>query len=386
MKTSFHFPNEQPVQAYNRLLRLMQNNSQIIFDSMQEITQNRSNPFSPPNHPDEFDQKHEEIRRLLSFGSILSGLNVVMELMEAIGRRVQTRQDLIGLTEDQVFEELFLETSTSVLVKLNRAFRWSAVWEVTSPIQGEDDRIKVAVEFYNSEWGEIVPKYVVDYINAAILSYENSVHGPAAALLSIAIEATLRDVLRTRGYAFQPGATRVDVYSYCNAEVRAEGNAYKVYFPEPMPRSPAEFHIPEDRDSLNIQVRRKIHRGRTDLLMIVPESLIHHWSSDEIKRPAERCVNGLREALDIARNEERFLTARDLPEDFDEVILKVRNNLIHLSGQALETSLNAIDPSGETTLGDFLNDTKMIYDLIVNVPYFINRKYVELREDGHLSP
>lgn len=76
----------------------------------------------------------------------------------------------------------------------------------------------------------------------------------------------------------------------------------------------------------------------------------------------------------------------DLPTDLDEVIQVVRNNLVHLSGQALTTPLTAIDPSGGFTLEDFLSDPRKVYDLIIGVPRFINKQYVELRRAGHLAP
>jgi hypothetical protein len=389
MRTSFHFPQDQPVQAYDRLCDSLQGNERILFDAMVEVTRDRNNSFIAPANPGEYIQKHEEIRSLLSYRRLLGGLDTIFDLMEVVGNRIQTAGNLVGLTTDQVFDVLFLETSDpNVSVRLNRDLRWSAVWGLSSPIQGGDERSEIALEVYSSDWGEVVPKYVVDYINMAVYAHEQCLYGPAVALISIAIEATLRDVLEVRGFSFNPGASVVDIYSYSDAQVGVDGNGYTVSFLQPMPKSPAEFLTSTGGNPfVEISVRRKFNQRREfDLLVRAKPCLIDHWSRDDIQQPAQPRVNGLGEALDIARNQEGFLTPIDLPTDFDEVIQLVRNNLIHLSGEALTTSLNAVDPTGNTSLGDFLEDREMIYDLVVNVPRFINTQYIELRQAGHLNP
>jgi hypothetical protein len=86
----------------------------------------------------------------------------------------------------------------------------------------------------------------------------------------------------------------------------------------------------------------------------------------------------LGEALDIARKKEGFLTPDLLPTDFDEVIKIVRNNLIHLSSEALNTPLNNLDPTGEFNLGTFIERADCVYDLLRNISIFINEQYIQL--------
>jgi len=378
------------MEAYDRVQNLLRGNEEIVFESMAEVTRDRPNPFVPPADPGEFDQKHAEIRSLLGYRRVLRGLDTAVSLMEEVGRRVQATGGLVGLTTDEVLDAIFLQPSDSnVSVRLNQDLRWAARWAVSSPIQGDDEKTSVFLEIHSSDWGEVVPTYVTEYINIAIYAYEQRVYGPAIALLSIAIEATLRDVLETRGYTYGPGAPSVDIYSCADAEVSVEANSYTVTFRQPMPRAPARFLQSTGGDpTVEIRVRRVINRrrGRVDLSVIVPHCLVNHWSSDNVEQPAQRRVNGLGEALDIARNQEQLLTPNDLPTDLDEVIKLVRNNLIHLSGQTLNTPLYALDPAGDFSLGDFLDDPEMVHDLIANVPRFINRQYVELRRAGHLAP
>jgi hypothetical protein len=103
--------------------------------------------------------------------------------------------------------------------------------------------------------------------------------------------------------------------------------------------------------------------------------------------PGRRSVTGLGAALDIARNTERCLTPAHLPLDFDSVLKAVRNNLIHLSGDALATPLQEFDDQlagGGFTLRHFLEREDMLLDFVTTIPRFVNEQYLQLRRDGKL--
>jgi hypothetical protein len=214
----------------------------------------------------------------------------------------------------------------------------------------------------------------------------------AMALLSIAAEATLRDVLTSRGYSFVHGASSIDVYAYCDARVTADvtGGRYVIEFVDAMPRAVSDFTTSFATEPVNIQVRRVLKdksNKRIDLHILAPKPLHEHWSQDTIATPAARTVGGLGEALDIARHREQCVTAEDLAEDFDEVLQAVRNNLVHLSKSALNTALpqyDFLDSSGNFTLRDFLANEGLVHDFIVTVPRFITEQYVKLRQGGTL--
>lgn len=136
----------------------------------------------------------------------------------------------------------------------------------------------------------------------------------------------------------------------------------------------------EGQENVDIRIKREFNnrKNRFDLTVNIPEYLLDYLSSDRIIQPAQRRVNNLEEALNIARNVEGFLTPDILPVDVDAVIKVVRNKLIHLSGEALETILPSYDPEGNFTLKDFINDSNLVYDLIYNIPYFINKQYLSI--------
>ncbi|GHO98795.1 hypothetical protein KSF_088430 [Reticulibacter mediterranei] len=117
--------------------------------------------------------------------------------------------------------------------------------------------------------------------------------------------------------------------------------------------------------------------------MINPQDLVDYWSSNTVIQPAaaNEPISGLGKALEIARHKEKFLDPTILPEEFDGVIRLVRNNLVHLSGEALNTHLRMFDyRSAEKhyTLQNFLSDQELVFDFIRNVPRFITDPYNKL--------
>jgi hypothetical protein len=81
------------------------------------------------------------------------------------------------------------------------------------------------------------------------------------------------------------------------------------------------------------------------------------------------------------------LTPAHLPLDFDSVLKAVRNNLIHLSGDALATPLQEFDDQlagGGFTLRHFLEREDMLLDFVTTIPRFVNEQYLQLRRDGKL--
>lgn len=108
-----------------------------------------------------------------------------------------------------------------------------------------------------------------------------------------------------------------------------------------------------------------------------------------ISRRNPKYISGLGTALANARTVELFLTPADLPADLDDVIKPIRNNLVHLSGDAFNTRLPYLDTHNgvsEFTLGDFIKDPVLVHDLLQGVSFVIEKIYCDLRASGHLIP
>jgi hypothetical protein len=193
-------------------------------------------------------------------------------------------------------------------------------------------------------------------------------YSAALALISITVEATLRDILATRGYSFVPGASSADQYEWVDLQVDVDSSSSHFIV-----HTPGTVAIPPSRFGFELVIRS-------------PE-LIDHWSSSTIAQAGQLTLSGLGTALNIARNRENIISPEDLTPDFDAVITAVRNNLIHLSGTALDTHLpdyDPLSPGRNYTLRDFLKSSEMVFDIVKNVPQFTNQQYLRLRQQGIL--
>jgi hypothetical protein len=369
--------------VYQSLRDLLRGNERIIFDSMAFITAGQKRPFVVPTDSSEYDQKHEEIEAMLEAADIRNKRGMSLRLMGDIWRRTKSEADkLPGDVVEGVRKAIKFDTiGKETLIGLSPDLKWEASWNIKhrSLVHSET----IALEIYNSDLKEIVPEYVVEYAGSAIYAYQQNMNATAAALLTIAVEATLRDVLRKHGYSFTPGAVPVDSFKYTDADVSISGNSYVLTFSEPSLKPPADLHISSGGTaSLNIRVRRYINakkQGRVDLYVLVPDYLIDHWSVSDVDKPANlKNIGGLGQALNTARD--IFLLPSKLPVDLDDVILRVRNNLIHLSEETLDKRLDIEDDNGnQMTLRQFLEDPWTMFSFVTYVLRFVNDTYVELR-------
>ena len=309
MKLPFNIPSDSLIETYGKVRERLDGHDTLIFDAMVAITSGR-NAFIPPSGPYEYPQKHEEIRTRLRYPHALQAIQTAMLLLENILKQVEPLGGIGGHSTNDFLDIMFFRTSSRpVIFFLNADMHWAAGWTVELRAPRVYDQRKIALEVHDHTWGEIVPSYLVPYIHTALDAYQEGLHGVAVALLSIAVEATLRDVLITKGYTFDRFASSEDIFAYAKAEVYEVGGNYSLVFQQPMPKSPADFSSVFGGRSVEIEVRRAINtrKKRIDLAIKAPDSLADFWSSQAIIQRAQKKVNGLGEALDIARNKERFL-------------------------------------------------------------------------------
>ena len=303
-----HIPSESFRTTYETMKRLLDGNEQLVFDAMAEITQRSQNQFISTNDPSQFERKYREMERRFVFRSTLAGVEICLNMMARVYEEVVSGGSVDQLQPHALLGVLVFETNRDFQIRLSESLCWAIVWtaELNTPRISEE--FEIAVDIHRREWGQVVPVYVVEYLDSAISAYNRGMYAAALALLSIVVEATLRGILSTIGYTFQAQA-------------------------------------------------------------------------------AKRRVRGLGAALDIARTQERIIAEEDLTPDFDGVIQAVRNNLVHLSSDALNTHLPDYDnltPGRQYLLRDFLRSPEMVFDLVNNVPQFVNEQYFRLRQTGHL--
>lgn len=385
MRLLSQIPPGSALPVYQSLRDLLRGNEQIIFDSMAFVSAGQKKPFVGPADSSEYEPKHVEIEAMLRTADIRRWRGLPLRLMGEICRRTDAEAaKLPGGVVQGVRKTIKFDTAGGeASIEISQTSNWEASWDVRHRSLAHSE--KIALEIYTADLKEVVPDYVVEYAGSAIHAYRQNMNATAAALLSIAVEATLRDVLIERGYTFTPGTLPVDSFKYTDAGVTVSGNSYVLTFREPRLKPASDLHSSSGgAASTEIQVRRYINPkngGRVDLYVLAPDYLIDHWSISDVDKPGNpKNVGGLGQALKIARDVEKFLLPTRLPLDLDEVILTVRNNLIHLSGETLTKRLEIEDEDGnQVTLRQFLEDPWTMFAFVTNVLRFINETYVELR-------
>jgi len=374
------------VVVYEVVRELLRGNEDILFDSMTVATATQTQPFAPPSDATERDQKLVEIRAKLQTAQLHSNRGKVsLTFMREVARRIREQADRLPTNiVDGVINAIHFEVpGKDATIELTSNLNWQISWTIKHRVL--DDLEKLSLDVFDAQLREIVPDYVIEYANTAILAYGQNMNATSAALLSIALEATLRDVLSNRGYSYVAGALPVDTFKYTEADVSVVGAAYSLTFRDPNLKPPADFQTSSGGlSSVEISLRRYLNAknaGRVDLYVRAPACLIDHWSPSDVVQPANlKNIGGLGQALRIAREVEKFLQPSKLPVELDDVLLSVRNNLIHLSEDTLETQLSLEgEDNRPMTLRQFLGDPWTMSSFVTTVVRFVNDSYVELK-------
>lgn len=382
MNLLFHIPPKSILDTYMNVKSILSGNDTYIFTSMSEVAICMASIFNSPVNPGEYNLKHREIESKFSYTRTLRGLESALRLMSEIVKQIQSVGGIPGLDINNLLDAIAFETNVpDVRIILTNERCYAVEWTINFDYKGIKDKYKILLELYDDRWGEIVPSYIVQYVHSAISAYLQGMNAVSIALISIAVEATLRDVLVSKGYSFDPRANSYDIYSYEDAIIGVDGNYYTLSFSNAMPKPVSDFQNSNGGQvNATVKIKREYNasKNRFELTVKDCDNLLDHLSSNQVIQTARKRVNSLEEALNIARNVEHFLAPDILAEDFDEVIKIVRNKLVHLSGEALETPILTFDPSGGFKLRDFIDNSIYVYDLISNVPIFINKQYKQL--------
>jgi len=389
MKYPVHVNGMVLVRTLDTVLELLGSSQHILFAAMDRLTATTSAHVVAPTDPAEFGKKRNEIARILQSPMMLRGLELALQLFEEVYRNVDEQGGVPGYRPQDLLDRLRIETDQpDEIISLSTDMRWIVEWPVRSLADGPETRM--SCEWFARPWGAVVPPYIVNYLSSAATARRQKRNDAAVALLSIAAEATLRDVLSSHGYSFTHGAVSKDVYAYSHAQVTADTatGTYIVKFHDTMPLGVTEFSDSFADGPVEIKLKRVLKNmsgTRIDLNIVAPNPLYQHWTTETVERPGEPTVGGLGAALDIARNELSCVTAEDLALDFDEVLQAVRNNLVHLSGAAPDTPLphfNFIKTG--FTLRDFLATDLLVQDFVAAISRFVTAQYVKLRHSGTL--
>jgi hypothetical protein len=304
------------------------------------------------------------------------GRKVLILLIEELHKDL-IANGMLGVTMNDFCNISSLELDNGVATKFLPNGHWNLEWVVSST-QG-DEKIILPLRQINITTNDIVPSYIVQYVNQSIVAYNNENYLTALSLISIALEGTLRDALSENGYTYTHGAQSFDSYEIRTAEVSNTQNGFNLEFQNAMPRHHNDFlSEPNENPPHYVRIKR-INKYNKWILEIRDVNYIKDfWSSDVVAQAGQINISGLGTALNVARDvtKANILDAIILPDDIDEVIQQVRNNLIHLSGDAMTNPIAAVNMS----LEDFASDQARVFDTIWSICGAIDKLYSKIAD------
>lgn len=364
--------NNQLTDCFQRLVTLFENDKRKILEATERATGGQITPYTITAAP--VDDQITVIKRRIMRTADKDGqhllIRIVEELFDSLGV-----DGAVGVTGETFLNAIYFDFDDRSMIKYLRSNDW--IWQWNLSVDVNELEINIGIRNKDFAPPEIVPDYVLQYIQQAIIAFNNSRNAAALALMSIALEGTLRDALADRGYTYTYGAPTQDVYELVNMQVFPDPHGFKVQFPTPMPITHTLFLSNAGDPPHNTCRIKRINRNGTTFLEIRDAAnLLDYWSSSTVVTPGTMNISGLGAAINIARNSATFLSDIDLPNDLDDVIQNVRNNLIHLSNSAL---LELVDTSsGRIPLGDFIKDKNKVSDTVLSIAEAINSIYGRL--------
>jgi len=302
------------------------------------------------------------------------GQKLLVKIIEYLYEDLQSN-GAIGVTDNSFFEHTKITLPDGSEIQYKAIKKWHWVWKLQ--VDSNPGLVDLDIRTGNTIPGEIVPEYILQYIQQSVAAFKGGKHAVAMALMTIALEGTLRDALHTKGYTYQYGAPSQDVYELKEINIHKDPSGYKVTFPNLMPQSHADY-LSALGDPLYKTFRiKRVKKANGNYILEIRgvTDLLDYWSSDQVTATGTRQVSGLGAALDIGRNHLGIITAIDMPEDLDQPIQSVRNNLIHLSGNSMTEIVQQDLDGNNISLKDFLQNKNRVFDAVCTIGDTINTIY-----------
>ena len=300
------------------------------------------------------------------------GRNVLIKLIEELQFDLNSNGGAVGVNGNEFLSLCSVNIDNELKIKLNNNCRWIIEWEI--PSQEGLEIISLPIRDRTISEADIVPSYIIQYVHQSIVAYRNKNYLTSLSLISIALEGTLRDILEVKGFSYSQGTPSEDVYELTNMEVSQDNDGYKVRFPGVVPNVFSDFLIEAGAISpCNIRLKRICRRGKWYIEIRDVDYIKDFWTSNVITQQGQKNIGGLGTALKVARNEAAVLDNSILPDDMDEVIQQVRNNLIHLSGNAITKVISSVGLS----LDEFTKNQARVFDSIWSIIGTIETLYLK---------
>jgi hypothetical protein len=265
--------------------------------------------------------------------------------------------------------------------------RWQIGWLTHA---GDDNRGDlIALDWYHPPLREgvpIVPVAIIDYIAGCIIMLRGGLVLPAAAVLSIALEAVLWSALALKGIS----RLGTDIkYRAVEWELVKRSAVLLVKVTGAAKGLDSLGKVTENYPpTFTFDVRRmQSGEGQQQVVLQakVDAELVDFLTSDEEERQGEKAQHGLSVALERSRSEQVDVV-KGIPAEMDKMLVPLRNNVIHL---ALDGDLYEPIPviGNEITTLDQLRESEVwIRTLLPWIMEIINSVYAEQIEKRYGSP
>ena len=359
------------VDKFDNILSIYCGDKIKLLEAAQRATAGEPNSFivSPNDIDSQIDLLRSRMHRTAdNYGQCLL-IKLIEELYDNLlstGAIGVSDQDFIGSTIINLEDNSHIKYLTSKI--------W--IWDWNIEVEGSSRQISQSIRGKNNASTVIVKDYILQYVQQAINAYRYRRPAAALSLMSIALEGTLRDALKVKGYTYTFGTPSQDIYDLSDMQIIGLSDGYKVIFPSSMPKDHNDFlNTSTSPSHLNVKIKRIKKYGDNYLEIRNVDDLIDFWSSNNIIQAGQIQIGGLGKAIDISRNTANILSVNDLPPDLDKVIQAVRNNLIHLSGSAMDEVVMKNHENIDITLGDFLENKNRVFDAVCTIGGTINTLY-----------
>jgi len=375
MKSLPNIPRKKIIEVYEEFVQLYSGAQTELLKAAERALSSDPNPFNIVAGASVSSQL-DEIKNRMQRSAFNYGRNLLISWIEELHTELVANGGAHGVTLLDFINSCRIKVENNVIIKLTSDRKWQIEWEL--PSDEDSEQIAIHIRNISISNDDIVPDYIIQYVWQSIIAYNNKNYLTSLALISIALEGTLRDALELKGYTYNYGAQVNDVYSFEEMEVYPDVNGFQVKFANAMPRNYNDF-LTESGKVVPEKIRIKRFKNGPNWRMELRDIdyLKDFWSTDNIVTPATGSINigGLGTALNVARNQAGILTNSILPADTDDVFQKVRNNLIHLSGAALTTPIASV---GGISLEEFTSSRSRIFDAIWSICGTVDQLYIRI--------
>ncbi|HTJ50578.1 MAG TPA: hypothetical protein VL443_14050 [Cyclobacteriaceae bacterium] len=205
MKLGFNIQINDRSAIFNGMKESLPNHSMILCESMRKVLAGIGKNFQLPTGttPKQLNEKFLEMESYFTRRGISNGQEIFLKFVVETWLSVNALDNYSINDKELLLRVLKFPIDSSTIILLNPLGSWVIQWRVRLIHAHASEETEILKIHLTSNANiVVVPDYVAQYLHTAIFSYHNGLQAVALALCSIALEATLKDRLKQRGYTF----------------------------------------------------------------------------------------------------------------------------------------------------------------------------------------